>query len=252
MTTTTIFSRVKTEFFAIFVPGSYVFSIILFTYLAISHKDANISISQRIKYFFDELKEYWPLTLIIIIICYLIGILIRSFRVTIADELCKKFFSRFMKGEWSKTLYESSFPYPAMLEKLIQHLSKSKLVKIVELPDKDTLSSAYQFWKISICSELPDVFSYTQNMESTVRLFAGMFWAGLVGIIGSVIILITWRLKSVIMGIAWLKLGFILLGISLIISIIFGMTIRRVRGQEVRYVFNAYLLLQEKKKKEKK
>jgi hypothetical protein len=250
----TVVSRLKTDFFVILVPGSYVFSIILFFYLAISHEDMKISLSQRIEDFFRELKEYWALTLIIIIICYLLGILIRSFRVTIADELSKKLFSwLFKKGKWNKKLYESSFPYPAMLEVLIDHLEKQGIVlKSFKLPPKDTLYSAYQFWKISICSELPDVFSYTQNMESTVRLFAGMFWAGLLGIIGSCSLLGTWLLKSSLGGPDWVRLGLIVLGISLIISFIFGMNIRRVRGQEVRYVFYAYLVLQEKKQKKKR
>ncbi|NIM16139.1 MAG: hypothetical protein GTO45_29400 [Candidatus Aminicenantes bacterium] len=242
MNTTTVFSRVKTDFFAIFVPGAYVFSIILFVYLAITHEDANISISHRIESVFDELKDYWPLTLIIFIICYLIGILIRSFRVSIADELCKKIFSRFTrfkKGKWNITFYKSSFPYPAILEKLIQHLTESKLVKRIKLPDEEYLDSAYQFWKLSICSELPDVFSYTQTLESTVRLFAGMFWAGLLGIIGSIVILVA--------RLSWWKLDLLLFSISLIISTIFGMNIRRVRGREVSYVFIAYLVLQKKK-----
>lgn len=246
MFSSTELSRVKTNFLAILVPGTFVFGVMLSVYLAFTQKDPNITLSKHIKFFLKVLQAYWLLAIIFIIIGYLVGILIRSIRVNYADELSKKIFSKFDTRKSGKNLYESEFPYPVMLEKIKKGLVDFKLIRDIKLPKND-LHDVYLFWKIMICSELPEVFDYIYTMESTVRLFAGMFWAGLLGIIGSLSIFVGCIFSFDIIGVVWWKFNIYMLVISVTISIMFGGNIRRVRRQEVQAVFNAYLVLKEKK-----
>lgn len=198
MPTTTVLSRVKTDFFAILVPGFFIFGVILSIFLAFTHKDPKTSILKRIEPFFRTLKEYWLLVIILIIIGYLLGNLIRAIRVTTADKFSKTIFSRLVISEEKRLIYKGSFPYPLILDKIRQDLIDSKLIAKIALPKKNCLYNAWNFWKITIGLQFPDMFNYIQNLESRVRLFAGMFWAGLVGIIGSLLIFVACIYNDVI------------------------------------------------------
>lgn len=242
MLTRTVLSRVKTDFFAILVPGFFIFGVIVSFFLAITHKDINISILDRIEPFFKLLKENWPLVIVLIVIGYLLGNLIRAIRVIYADKFCKTIFSR----------YKCSFPYHYILDKIREHLIDSNLIDDITLPKEDKpLYNAWNFWKITIGLEFPDMFSHIQNLESRVRLFAGMFWAGLLGIIGSLSIFGVCIFNNVI-KVVWWEYNFYLSIASAALFTMFGMNLRRVRREEARAVFMGYLALQNKKKEKEK
>ena len=248
MPATTVLSRVKTDFFAILVPGFFIFAVIVSFFLAFTHKDPKISILERIKPFFDNLKEYWPLAIFLIVIGYLLGNLIRAIRVTTADKFSKTIFSRLAITEEKKLFYKGSFPYPIILNEIRKHLNDSDLIADITLPEEEKpLYSAWNFWKITIGLEFPDMFNYIQNLESRVRLFAGMFWAGLVGIIVSLSIFGGCIFNNVI-KVVWLKYNLYLFFASAALFTMFGMNLRRVRREEARSVFMGYLALQNKKK----
>jgi hypothetical protein len=247
MPTTTLLSKVKTDFFAILVPGFFIFGVIVSFFLAFTHKDTNISILERIKPFFKILKDYWPLVIVLIVIGYLLGNLIRAIRVTTADKFSKIIFSRLAISEEKKLFYKNSFPYPDILNKIRQDLIDSKLIASITLPNGNCLYSAWNFWKITIGLEFPDMFNYIQNLESRVRLFAGMFWAGLLGIIGSLVIFGGCIFNNVI-KVVWLDYNIYLFFTSAVLFFMFGMNLRRVRREEARSVFMGYLALQKKMK----
>lgn len=248
MATTTILSRVKTDFFAILVPGSFVFCVVVSVYMAFRYPDVTIKsmLDSSLKY----LKEYWPLVIIFIIVGYLLGNVIRSIKVNTADRTAKKLFSRLVASEWDQLLFSSGFPYPKMLEKILEQLERSNLVDKTGLPDSESLHNAYNYWKISICSTMPDVFIYIENLESRARLFVGMFWAGFTGLLGSIPISIAIALGYVEKS-HWIEFNIIMVLASGLIFYMFGSRIRRVRSQEVGTVFMAYLFLQQKKREEK-
>jgi len=248
MPTTTVLSRVKTDFFAILVPGFFIFGVIVSFFLAFTHKNPKISILERIKPLFITLKEYWPLVIILIVIGYLLGNLIRAIRVTTADKFSKTIFSPLAITEEKKLIYKSAFPYPNILDDIREHLFDSKLIANITLPkEAKPLYSAWNFWKITIGLESPDMFNYIQNLESRVRLFAGMLWAGLLGIIVSLSIFAGCIFNNVI-SVVWLEYNIYLFLTSAALFTMFGMNLRRVRREEARSVFMGYLALQKKKK----
>jgi len=249
MPTTTVLSRVKSDFFAILVPGLFLLYIILSIFLAVTQRDPGYSILNRIKPYFAAIKEYWPLAIIIIAAAYLLGNLIRAVRVTTADELIKKILSLssiLTKNKEKKLGYKSSFPYPHILNKIKQDLIDSKQIPPLTLPEENCLYNAWNFWKLSICSESPEMFDHIKELESRVRLFAGMFWAGLLGIIGNLIIFVSCMFNSAT-RVVWLEYNIYLLFTSTVIFIMFGLNLYRVRRDEARSVFNGYLYLQKRK-----
>ena len=252
MPTTTIMSRVKNDFFAILVPGSFILVIIASVSLALTQPGQTNGIIQRITPFFLALKKYWPLLFLIFIIAYLVGMLIRAIRVNLADKISKKLFSKWNKREWLQLGYESPFPYPRVLEKVKEQLTESNLVADFSLPGKGNLHNAYNFWKMVICAESQELFNYIQNQESMVRLFVGMFWTGLTGVIGYFITLVGCLIYKEI-RVVWLDYTIAMFAASIVVLVMFGMSIRRVRVQEVGFVFMAYLvIIQKEEGKEKK
>ncbi len=150
MPATTVLSRVKSDFFAILIPGFFVLVIITSGFLAFTHDNPSISIIKRIDPFFTVLKDYWPLVFVIFIIAYLMGMLLHTIRVNIADEICGIFFARLYRREWSKLGYKCSFPYIDALEAVKDDLVHSNLVSDFKIPDKKYLYNAYNYWRIVI------------------------------------------------------------------------------------------------------
>jgi hypothetical protein len=249
MPATTIMSRVKNDFFAILAPGSFILVIIASVSLAFTRIGSSGGIIDRITPFFDVIKGYWPSLFVLFILAYLVGILVRAVRVNLADTISKKLFVKWNKRTWLQLGYKSPFPYPVVLEEIKEQLTESKLVTDFPVPGEKNLHNAYNFWKMAICYESREVFNYIQAQESIVRLFAGMFWAGLIGVIGSIVTLVGCLLNKEIRGV-WLEYAIVMLAVSVVILVMFGMNIRRVRAQEVTFVFMAYLVIHHKKEQE--
>lgn len=246
MESNNVLSKVKVDFFAILVPGSFVLTIIVSVFLALTQYLSTKGIIERIDPFFNKLKEFWPLAIVLFIIAYLIGHLIRAMRVNLADNLSKKLFSKWSTRSWYKKEYESKFPYPVVMEKVKNQLIDSNMIADFDIPVEDNLHNVYNFWKMIICSESQDIFSYIQNLESKVRLFSGMLWAGFIGVLGNLIILAGCMVDAKIRNV-WLGYALAMLAVSIVIFVTFGRDIRRVRVQEVTFVFLGYMVIQNKK-----
>ncbi len=251
MPTSTALSRVKSDFFEILIPGFFVLVIILSVGLAFTQTKPGVSFTEITTPIIDLLKDNWVLSLITFIMVYLIGNLIRSIRVSVADRINKKIYYKITKNPIDKLVYESSFPYPLYLEHLKKQLMESELISDFPLPKKENLYPAYNFWKMAICSESPDAFNYIQEFESRVRLFSGMFWAGVFGIVGSTALFILCLLNKAAWPV-WGMYTLILFIVSVLSVIAFGRNIQRVRSQEVYSVFMEFHFLLKKKEEEKR
>ncbi|MBI3418380.1 MAG: hypothetical protein HY043_24080 [Verrucomicrobia bacterium] len=112
--------------------------------------------------------------------------------------------------------------------------------------DESRLHDIFNFWKMVLCQEAESAFLFTQELEARVRLFAGMFWAGAVGLaitlVGSFLVAMNFFGIHLIKP-DWCKPLALLTGLSLILCALFGSQLRRVRKHEVRQLFTAYLAL---------
>jgi len=247
MPTSTILSQVKGDFFAILIPGFYTLTTIISEFLAFTQTPQSFDVFKRLGAYFKILKDYWPLIFVIFIAAYLLGILLRSIRVNRSDRTTGKVFEKLpFRESWTKLGYRSEFPYPTMLDTVKKELEKSEQVSSFVIPPPECLHNTYNYWKLVICSESEAMFNYISNLEATVRLFVGMFWAGFIGVVGYVVILIGCLCNDVIKTEMW-NYSIVMLITSIIIMLMFGMNIRRTRVQETMNVFMAFLVLKQKK-----
>ncbi len=250
-----VLSKVKSEFFAILIPGSFVMGVIVSGALAFTQTDANTGKMGRFGTVLDTLKGNWIFAFLAFVMIFLVGNLFRSIRVNRADSIANFLFKRFIKASWLKPLYEEPFPYRTFLEKIKTRLLQVNLIEDITLPadpkDNSSLHDIYNYWKTVICIETPGSFNITKELEDRVRLFAGMFWAGVGGIIGSIIISLGFIFNEASRSVWGLYILFMSI-ISVIIAIAFGLSLKRVRSQEVISVLLAFLYLQRRVKDEEK
>lgn len=87
---------------------------------------------------------------------------------------------------WHELLFQSRFPYWNALRVNYRKLKEYKTcVPKVTLPSNDAPHgmAVFDYWKMVLCTEAPEAFAYTQSLEARVRMFAGMIWAGLLGLV---------------------------------------------------------------------
>jgi hypothetical protein len=95
----------------------------------------------------------------------------------------------------------------------------------------------FNHWKNALCVRSPESFRYYQMFESRSRMFAGMFWAGLIGVLGSI-----WTLAHLgVTGFAHTPFAWQALAVSAVVILLFGGQFRRVREQEARVLLSLYL-----------
>lgn len=241
-------SKVKTEILAILIPGTFVTGVILSDVLTYTQDTSTNCVLERFSPFFEVLRSNWILIFLVFVFIFLIGNLIRTIRVNRVDKMGDILFKRFIKDSWTKDLYHESFPYPKMLEKIKEELVQARLVEDFPLPkDKRGLHDLYNYWKTMICIDAPASFAFTQDLESRVRMFAGMFWAGVAGIVGSFLAIISFSFNQAAYTV-WGVYILVMLGLSVTLMLAFGLNLKRVRGQEVSSVFLAFLYIQKKNK----
>lgn len=247
-----MFSRVKSDFFAILIPGSFIMGVIVSGVLVFTQYDTELCIMERFNSFFNTLKDNWVLSFIAFIMIFLVGNLIRSIRVNKVDRIANFFFNGFIKEPRDKAHFENPFPYRAVLEEIKTGLLKVKLIEDIPLPEnRDTLHDVFIYWKTVIRMDSPGSFHHIQDLEGRVRMFAGMFWAGVVGIFGSIVTLLSFIFNEAACSVWKFYIIFMLI-ISVIISAAFSLNLKHVRNQEVINVFLTYLYLQKKMKEEKR
>lgn len=247
-----MFSRVKTDFFAILIPGSFIMGVFVSGVLVFTQYDTNIGIMGRFNSLFGTLKDNWVLSFIAFIMIFLVGNLLRSIRVNKVDRIASFFFKRFIKESRDQEYYRNPFPYRPLLEKIKKGLLEVKLIVDIPLPeDRNTLHDVFIYWKTVIRMDSPGSFHHIQDLEGRVRMFAGMFWAGVTGILGSIVTslsIISNEAARSVWGV-YILLMFIT---SVIISAALSLSLKHARSQEVINVFLTYLYLQKKMKGEKR
>jgi hypothetical protein len=240
----------RIDFLAIVVPGFYLLANFWLVVLALNHPDGE-SLWTAVQEAVRAPTENWTVFLGIILASYLLGSLVRAIPVNHADELWRVlgwlagYLPPATRTEWSKIDW---FPYREVLQETLSHVEKCRAVGVAD-PDRaclrnvvsgdgKQLHTAYNYWKVAICDTAPGAFEFTQELESRVRLFAGMFWAGGLGAVLLVGGFLVTAARG--FGIDW---GFVaVFGVSLLIAAAFGANIGRVRREEVRYVFLTYLV----------
>ena len=124
----------------------------------------------------------------------------------------------------------------------------NKIIHVTEMINQymdQVIVFFFDYFKLYVCANSPHTFDYLRSFEARVNLFAGVFWAGVIGIVsGSVVVIGTHsdEIPSV-----WLRPGISLIAVSLFFAGMFGQRLVRVRRLEVIYHFLAYLNLRDAK-----
>jgi len=236
-----IFERIKGDFFSVMAPGFHLLVVFLILGISLAWKDP---VAIDIHEVFSPTKEiysYWPNFIIATFLAYLFGHFLRAIPIQSADKLCKKLFRWVAKlsRPRSALYYSTDFPYHKALTLLLEDLQADGYPKTCfSMPAEHTINTDFKFFKIVLCTESINAFEFTQSLENRVRLFAGMFWSSCLAVIGCLIL----GGSILLFGHGnWLPIHSFLAVGSLISGILLGSQLPRVRGQEVEYVFLAYL-----------
>jgi hypothetical protein len=179
-----------------------------------------------------EARQEPALVLLVLFASYLSGTLVRTLPVRTVERLLPPFHVTF--PHWRVL---RSFVAGLRTNAAWAGLAASELPDLpADIPYRETML-LFNHWKSALSVRTPDSFRYYQTFESRSRMFAGMFWAGLLGAVGSIYTLA--RLGVTVFlhtPFAWQALA-----VSLLIALLFGGQFRRVREQEARVLLSLYL-----------
>ncbi len=256
MATDSILSKIRhNDFFAIMAPGFLILISFMILLLSIFCKGELSTFTS----YWDKVKTDsslgWTLLLGIVLLCYLIGNIPRSFSVHTSDKLCDRLFHRSAsqsRSNFIRRLFnqEFNFPYQKILEMRIDELRKNGLKVNLSLSSLDPHNTVFNYWKLVICNCSPNLFDYIQQFEARVRLFNGMFWSGVCGVVFGLLGLFANGAALVIAVIikkSWGWHWFIVLCLTILVSAVFvfffGKRLRFMREDEASHTFMAYILL---------
>jgi cytochrome bd-type quinol oxidase subunit 2 len=253
----------RIDFLAVVVPGFYVLANLWLVGLAFTYRE-NEDLWQAVQAAVQTPTENWTVFLGIILTSYLLGSLLRAVPVNAADRAAQLLLAplRLVLGllPWLRAygLRFEPFPYRSILKDTLDNVAScgglrglndpavTALREAVKVPDptqefsaEALLHTAYNYWKVVVCDRAPGAFEFSQELESRVRLFAGMFWAGLLGIV----LLVGGFWAAGLRGYLSEWRFWAALAVSAAIGVGFGLNVGRVRREEVRHVFLAYLTL---------
>jgi hypothetical protein len=266
-------------------------------------KDDKINTTQQIERNYEKNIESGVTILFIFFLVYLIGQALRAIPVAITEKCCKQLHCNLIcsqderkcneiklcrKNEGLAKYYyykNEKFPYSRALNEILKKLDNSEeivsysfsnLFSPENIDDNDLYYIYFNLFKVSLCAESANTFLYTQKFEERVRLFAGLFWAGIINfilvnisilpnhllIIPNLLIFIcliflniSWKqinswillcayIVSLLIASCYISypfLGFLIIILSLLLIIIYQFS--WIRGQEVFHVFLSYLSL---------
>jgi len=166
------------------------------------------------------------------------------------NGLAKHFFfknEKFPYGNALKTIIKNlnnkGFPEEIFSFSNMNLFSLNKTKKSNNPTDEELehLHIPFNFFKVTLCAESANTFIYTQTLEARVRLFAGMFWAGIGNLfLFSLSIFIIILCNESLDYLVWIIIFSIL---TILITLIIAFRFPWIRGQEVEYVFLSYLAL---------
>ncbi|MCP4601206.1 MAG: hypothetical protein GY847_11895 [Proteobacteria bacterium] len=226
------------DFFAIVVPGFYVIcTASLFGFMTIPRNAQQDEPWKIICQAVANMDANW--IALCVVASYLVGNIMRILPVKWPDAWCGWIFGKLLRSR--KELYEEgeTFPYPKALKRRFDRLGGQKVFNLPEAPtEKEGLYVVFNYWKIILCKESPELFACTQVLEARVRMFVGIIWATGVGVIlGGV--------QFIIPGTrVWWEPLLLSSLISFAIFLLFLLLLREARNEEARTVFFSYLALQ--------
>ncbi len=180
--------RVTTvDFFAIFVPGSYVVVSLFIAYSSIV-EDGTTGLLTAIRTG-GELASQWPIAFVTFLMAYLFGNLPRAFPAGATDRFCttvrevlrgKKGAARrpANSGHRKAFLESDEFPYASLLNRLWRDL---EIRRETDSEGLDPMVIDFDCWKLIIQREWPEMASAIRSLEARGRYFVGMIWASPVG-----------------------------------------------------------------------
>ncbi len=195
----------------------------------------------------------WYPALLVLILSYLAGSVIRSLPVSVVDNwtgqlgrACISLFARVTSAQGAseqkpsrvRLLYAAEFPYCPMLESF-----REELVKSGSLDGSRPIPSArggdyyhhaaFDYWKTFVAQGSPALTLRLQEHEGRARMFYGLFWATSFCVAAS-----TFAFCHVCLLVTtWV------LGVSVASFVVFALQLRHVRGQEARQVYCAFVVL---------
>lgn len=229
--------RIRDNFFSILIPGLYIFIVLIIFIWCIFEDIQNLKDPLNFFINFESELSKWPLILVLILASYLIGNILRVISVNTTDWLCKKLFywSFFYKNKQTIVRYTTDFPYPSFLNSIQNHMENPEYFS-EKKRDILKLRTNFNQWKIKICNKHANLFSYIRFYEENTRLYAGMFWAGFLGFIFSLLILLIIYMKG-LHNQTWLLFIILCLSCSFIIAFLFGRNLRKIRTREVKHIY---------------
>lgn len=257
-TAESVISRIGSDLFAILVPGTYVlislstFGITAYSCFVPSDPFNVVSEINAVA------SSKWTSALTIAMLAYLIGQVIHSYPVDRAQRTWAFILHR-LRIEVDNS---EQFPYYGTIRAQYDELcARNPLIPFIDLPtveppvqpigapvdqpqEQPKVYPFFNYWKLSVCCEEPPLYAIILHAEARVRLYAGVFWSGVFGILFAAIslaIAYVWE-----MSLAWVMLLELQFVLSLVFARMFGMQLRRVRELEVKAVFLSYLTVREK------
>ena|GEM_PF-4370950 len=237
------------DLFGVLMPGFFMTGTVIFAFLDVLKGRDGTSVFQALLYL-EGWITHWSVAPSILFLSYLIGSIPRAFIVGPTDDLCSKIRRQFrailgrraddIQNEWRRALLTAGFfPYPSAMQCTLNELVRHEEVRndvVHFLPEeKPGIMAVFDYWKLVICNREPRAFAYIQSLEARVRFFVGMFWAGVLGA-GSALVSVIAGSKSA----DWVVASICLLTLSGLVTVVFGMRLRFVRGEEACQVFSAH------------
>lgn len=246
----------RADFFAIMAPGFFIFTISAVCITACVGTTGADSVWWQMVKIWQPSAQLWILGSATIFLSFLFGSMLRAVPVNDTDALAMRI-QTVWRRFWRKSVNRSEkFPFPDLLDTVFEEVQSYTLIskESLDLAERSgerlyeqRLHNIFNFWKMTLCEANERAFVFSQDLEGRVRLFAGMFWAGAVGIVMSLsavtLLLIAAIVNTTWVRTAWLGPFSIIFGFSFIICFLFGKQLHRVRKQEVKHTFIAYLAL---------
>lgn len=237
-------NRIRGDFVSTMVPGFFIMSLIIITF-TLSLESAPVeSRKDVILAPAGILEESWVVFLSFLFSCYIIGVIVKSIpvdwgfpKIPILNKykgskfphkrLYYKYYNYYMKGDF--------------IYKLSEYCKNSEKIKVIGSNNVATNSdpmfdsNGFNFIKMFICASSPGNYSILQELESRSRLYGAMRLTGLIGVLISFFLYFMLSNNGTLE--TWFSVNFTMFTLSLIILVIFGLQIRRIRRDEARHVY---------------
>ena len=237
-----VLSRIgRSEFFAIMAPGLHILAMVVLSAATVAtHGRPEVLLLDGSELRDDD-PTFWLLAIASVFVSYLLGCIPRAFPVNLADRVSGRILKlRPWKNDFAEKLAKERFPYVELLNERMRSLG----IQGDAIGDGKSdffAHTSYNYWKLRICKDSPALFMYTQQFESRVRLFAGMFWAGCCGLFLALVSGILVHSDPAFDHAASILAGPFL--VSGIFAALFGYRLRFMREEEASHVFVGYLVV---------